>query len=92
MGKGRPSIIWYTVGWQICVGKVDLLHVSWQNLSVLKEYHTVKKYKYKVAKGIDHGPELNGWLKPVLNGNEHIIDMAKKWNTWYTKKTHKFVL
>ena len=87
--KGKPSLRWSTVGWQICCEWKDG-STSWEKLSDLKESHPVQTAEYAVAQGIDHEPAFNWWVRHVLKKRDRIISLVKRRSARYHKRTHKW--
>ena len=87
--QGRPVTNKSTTGWQICYQWKDG-STSWEKLFNLKESHPVQTVEFAVAKGIDHEPALNWWVKQVLKKRDRIIDSVRKQQSIYLKKSHKF--
>ena len=53
--KGRPSLLWSTIGWFICIQCKDG-STSREKLSGMKECYPVETEEYAVAQGIDLNP------------------------------------
>ena len=89
--QGRPITHMTTAGWQSCCQWKDG-STSWEKLSELKESHPVQTAEFTVARGIDHEPFLNWWVKHELNKRDRIIVSIRMQQIQYLKKSHEFCI
>ena len=87
--RGRSFMRISTLGWQICVQWIYGSTLC-KSLKYLNEYITLDIVEYAVAKETDNRPELNWWVKALLNKISRILYVVKTINAQYLKKTHKF--
>ena len=88
-GQGRKRYKRSTKGWFLCVQWKDG-STSWEKLADFKECYPVQVAEYALARGIDHEPAFNWWVKHTLRKRDSIISLVQRRQTRYLKKTSKF--
>ena len=86
---GRAFLRQYTAGYQLCV-LWKYVSTSWENLSDLKESHTIETAEYAVSQSLEREPAFNWWVKFPLKKRDHVISLVKQRSARYLTRNEKY--